>query len=207
MDLAGKRVGSPQLGNTQDVALRTWVRAIGLQLGDSPQAVKVTPLSNPDILGLFARGDLAGAWVPEPWGARLVHEAQGRILLDERDMWEGRRFPTTVLVASRRALEARRADVVKLLRVHVALTERWSREPEAFARAANAEYGRLTQHPLPDPVLKDAFSRMEPTVDPLPAQLAKGVENARALGFAPDGDLSRLVDRSLLDEAGPAVAR
>jgi NitT/TauT family transport system substrate-binding protein len=206
-DLAGQRVASPQLGNTQDVALRTWLLAQGLKLGDAPPAVRVTPLANADILGLFARGDLAGAWVPEPWGARLVHEAQGRILLDERDLWEGRRFPTTVLVASRRALEQRRADVLAALRVHVGLTDRWARDPEGFARAANAEYGRLVRHPLPEPVLRDAFSRMEPTVDPLQAQLAKGVERARALGFAPAGDLSGLVDRSLLDEAAPAAAR
>src|SRR5512133_2669010 len=74
-DLAGKRVGSPQLGNTQDVALRTWLRKNGLLDGAGLRAVEVTPVGNPDILTLFARGDLAGAWVPEPWGARRVAEA------------------------------------------------------------------------------------------------------------------------------------
>ena len=200
-DLAGKRVASPQLGNTQDIALRTWVVAQGMTVGEGPSDVKVTPLSNPDIVGLFARGELEGAWVPEPWGARLRAEAGGHVLVDERDLWEGRKFPTTIVVASRRALEARRRDVVAVLRVHLALTERWRADPAGFARTANAEYGKLTGHPLPDAVLQDAFSRLEPTDDPLQRQLVEGALHAQALKFAPRGDLAAMVDPSLLAEA------
>jgi NitT/TauT family transport system substrate-binding protein len=87
-DLAGKRVASPQLGNTQDVALRTWLRANGLGTDGGPRGVEVTPLANTEIRSMFERGELAGAWVPEPWGARLVHDAGGRILVDERSLWE-----------------------------------------------------------------------------------------------------------------------
>lgn len=207
-DLRGKRVASPQLGNTQDIALRTWLRKNGLEPGEGPNQVHVFPLANADILQLFRRGDLAGAWVPEPWGARLVAEAGGRILLDERDLWPGGKFPTTVLVASRAAIEHRRADVVALLRVHVALTDRWRGDRAAFARAANAEYGRLTGHPLPEAVLDDAFARIDPTTDPLRGQLVEGARAARELGFAPEGDLAALVDTSLLEEAqGPRVKR
>ncbi|HET9596951.1 MAG TPA: ABC transporter substrate-binding protein [Anaeromyxobacteraceae bacterium] len=206
-DLAGKRVASPQLGNTQDIALRAWLGKQGLAIGDGAGAVRVTPLANPDILALMKRGDLEAAWVPEPWGARLRAEASAHVLVDERDLWEGRRFPTTVLVASQRALSGRRAAVVALLRTHLALTARWKEDPTAFARAANAAYGRLAGHPLPEPVLLDAFSRLEPTSDPLAAQLAEGARRAQALRFAPPGDLDRLVDRSLLEEALHAAAR
>jgi len=200
-DLAGKRVASPQLGNTQDIALRTWVRAQGMTVGEGASDVKVMPLSNPDILGLFARGELEAAWVPEPWGARLRAEAGGHVLVDERDLWEGRKFPTTVVVASRRALESRRRDVVAVLRAHLALTERWRADPAGFARRANAEYGKLTGHPLADAVLQDAFSRLEPTADPLQQQLVEGARHAQQLKFAPQGDLSAIVDPSLLAEA------
>ena len=198
---AGKRVASPQLGNTQDVALRRWVTGQGLQVGEGPDKVQVTPLANADMLGLFQRGELAAAWVPEPWGSRLRAEAGGVVLLDERDLWEGRRFPTTVVVASARALKERRRDVVAFLRAHVALTERWKADPAAFSRAANERYGAITRHPLPEPVLQDAFSRLEPTVDPLQRQLAQGASHAQELGFAPRGDLSGLVDETPLAEA------
>jgi len=151
-DLAGKRVASPQLGNTQDIALRWWLRQHQLAEGSGAGAVRVFPLSNADILGLFARGELEAAWVPEPWGARLRARG-GRVLVDERDLWPDRQFPTTLVIATQLALDRRRGDVVAVLRAHLALTGRWKANPAAFARSANAEYGRLTGHPLEDTVL------------------------------------------------------
>jgi NitT/TauT family transport system substrate-binding protein len=149
---------------------------------------------------MFRRGELAGAWVPEPWGARLVHEAGGRILLDEASLWEGGRFPTTVLVVSRRALERRRADVAALVRAHVELTRRWQGDPDRFAALANEAYGRRTGKRLRPEVLRDAMSRVVPTSDPLVTQLARIASDAQALGFAPAGELSAMVDGSLLEE-------
>ncbi len=198
-DLAGQRVGSPQLGNTQDVALRTWLRRSGLAEGDGPGAVRVTPVPNPDLIGLFTRGELAGAWVPEPWAARLV-AAGGRILVDERTLWEGGRFPTTLVVASPRAIASRRADVLALLRVHVALTRRWEADRAGFARSVNAALATIAGKPLDDGVLRDAFSRVDPAIDPMAVQLAHQARDAQALGFAPPGEVSTMVDGSLLQE-------
>jgi NitT/TauT family transport system substrate-binding protein len=199
-DLAGKRVASPQLGNTQDVMLRVWLRSNGLSDKAGPRGVEVTPLANPDIFSMFARGDLAGAWVPEPWGARLVAEAGGRILVDERSLWEGGRFPTTILVVSKRAFDRRPRDVAALLRAHVALTRRWEQEPRAFGQLVNEGYGRRTGKPLPAAILVDALSRLEPTSDPLAPQLGQMARHAQALGFAPPGDASGIVDATLLSE-------
>ena len=199
-DLAGKRVGSPQLGNTQDVALRSWLHANGLGTEGGPGGVEVTPLANAELLWMFRRGEVAGAWVPEPWGARLVHEAGGRILLDEASLWEGGRFPTAVLVVSRRALERRRADVAALVRAHVELTRRWAADPGRFAALANEAYARRTGKPLAAQVLRDAFSRLAPTSDPLRPQLEEIARDAQALRFAPAGDLSAMVDGTLLEE-------
>jgi NitT/TauT family transport system substrate-binding protein len=199
-DLLGKRVASPQHGNTQDVALRTWLRAQKLPEGRGPGAVEVTPIANADALALFARGDLAGAWVPEPWGARLVAEAGGHVLVDERTLWPGGRFPTAVLVVSGKALRDRRAELVALVRAHVALTERWRAEREGFAAAANAAYGKRVGKPLPAPVLADAFSRVEPSSDPLLEPLLELARQAQALGFAPPGEVRGLVDGSLLQD-------
>lgn len=199
-DLIGKRVASPQLGNTQDVALRTWLRGHGLSDREGPRGVRVTPLANPDILALFARGDLAGAWVPEPWAARLVAEAGGRILVDERTLWPEGRFPTTVLVASVRALTEQRADVEAFLRAHLELTGRWRGAPGPFADAANAAFATITGKRLGPGVLADAFSRLEPVSDPLARTLAETTAHAQALGFAPPGDVSGIVDARLLQE-------
>jgi NitT/TauT family transport system substrate-binding protein len=199
-DLAGKRVASPQLGNTQDVALRTWLRGNGLGDKGGADGVEVTPLANPDILMLFARGDLAGAWVPEPWGARLVAEAGARILVDERTLWPDGKFPATLLVVSRRALERRPNDVQALLRAHLALTRRWEEDPRAFGRLANAAYAKRTGKPLPEAIVEDALSRIAPTSDPLAPQLQEMARQAQALGFAPPGDVSGMVDARLLSE-------
>lgn len=203
-ELRGKRVASPQLGNTQDIALRYWLKRQGLE----PSAggggdVIVVPVTNPDILNLFRRGELEGAWVPEPWGARLLAEAEGHILVDERELWRGGRFPTTVLVASSRALKERRGQVLAILRAHLRLTERGRADPQEFAQKANAAFAKIAGKPLPEPILQDAFSRIELTTDPMADQLAEVARHATELGFLPPADLATLVDDSLLEMAKP----
>ena len=86
-DFHGRKVATPELGNTQDVALRSWLRANGLKPREKGGDVQVIPTSNPDQVTLFLRGQIDAAWAPEPWAARLVHEAGGQIMLDERDLW------------------------------------------------------------------------------------------------------------------------
>src|SRR5262245_25584777 len=95
-DLKGKVVATPQLGNTQDVALRTWLKTKGLKTdiaggGD----VSVRPQDNATTLTTFKSGDIEGAWVPEPWATRLVTEGGGKILVDESTLWPRGRYVTT----------------------------------------------------------------------------------------------------------------
>ncbi|MBI3186006.1 MAG: ABC transporter substrate-binding protein [Myxococcales bacterium] len=187
-ELSGKKVAAPQIGNTQDVALRHWLLERGVR-------AEVFPLASSEILGLFARGHLEAAWVPEPWGARLVHEAGGRILVDERELWPEGRFPATVLVVTEEALEERPAEVAAVLRAHEALTERWRREPVEFAREVNTAFSELTGKKLSEEVLRDAFSRMEPTADPMASALEEMERRLVELKYLPRSDLSRLVAR------------
>lgn len=208
-ELQGKTLASPQLGNTQDIALRYWLGQQGLKVG---QDVTVTPLSNPDILGLFLNGKIEGAWVPEPWGARMVAEGGGHILVDERDLWPERRFHTTVLVTTAKVLKERPEQLEKLLRAHVALTQQWQQQPEAFLSRVNASFREVTGHPLSEPVLKDSFSRLEPALEVDAGQLKQAAEHAKRLGFVPSADLSGLVDTSLLkkvmaEQGGPGAPR
>ena len=205
-ELEGKRVGSPQLGNTQDVALRTWLTGQHLRVaapGTRAKAgeVEVVNLPNSDLLALMKRGELEAAWVPEPWGTRMIREAGAHLLLDEAALWPGRLFPTTVLVASTRAIRTKRAQLEKLVEVNQALTRRAQKDPEAFARKANEAFGKLTGHPLPPQELHSALARLKFTTDPLPAQLGLAAAHARALGFIPSADVAGLVDWSFVGRA------
>ena len=184
--LVGKRVAVPQLGNTQDLSLRSWLRAQGLAAGTlGSTGVQVLPLSNADALAQLRRGELEAAWVPEPWGARMVHEAGAHVLVDERALWPGGQFPTTVLVATDVALARRAAALRALLAAHQELTARWEANPDAFAGAANAAYGELTRHPLGPAVLAEAFSRLAPTLDPLEPALQELSRRLVAEGYLP----------------------
>ena len=204
--LKGKRVASPQLGNTQDIALRHWLKSQGLNTDAAGGDVKITALANPDILNVFRQGEIEGAWVPEPWGARLIAEAGGTILVDERTLWEGGRFPTTLLVASRKALTERREDLKAILKAHLELTQR-ARENPAFGALANDAFGQITTRKLPDAVLVDALSRVEFLSDPMEKQLVLNAQHAAQLGFLGSPDVSGLVDASLLAELEGASAR
>src|ERR671938_450277 len=117
-DFAGKEFASPQLGNTQDIALRSYLLKNGYKTTDEGGNVIVTPIANPDIVTLFLKKQLDGAWVPEPWATRLVKEANGRIFLDERSIWPGGKF-VTANIAVRTDYLKNNADVIsKLLDAH-----------------------------------------------------------------------------------------
>jgi len=200
-ELKGKRIATPQLGNSQDVALRHWLQSHGLSTSDFGKGdVTVVPVTNADALGLLQRGELEGAWVPEPWGAKMVEATGAQILVDERTLWPSGRFPTTLLLASTEALQKRRPQLKALIKAHVQLTERWKASPERFMNEANQAFGALTKHPLPDAVLQAAFSRMEPWVRPLPEALARVAKNLKDLKYLPEADVTGMVDGSLLEE-------
>src|SRR5262249_49524057 len=157
--------------------------------------------SNADILGLFTSGKLEGAWVPEPWGARLIWQGGGHILVDERDLWPDRTFHTTLLVTTTDFLKTRADDTRAMLKAHLELTRRWREQPARFAEKANDAFGRLTGKPLSAKVLQDAFSRLEPAVHPLPQVLSLAAMHSYELGFARSADVSGIVDTTLLNEA------
>lgn len=198
-DLKGKTVASPQIGNTQDIALRYWLKKQGLTIADDSKGdVRVIPTSNPDILSLFISRRLEAAWVPEPWGARLIVEGGGRLLVDERDLWPGRSFPATLLVTTAQVLQARPEQVSAILRAHAALTREWQANPDAFAGKANDAFGKLTGKKLSPEILKQAFSRIEPTVQPQAEAMAQTAKHAQELGYVSNADLTGMIDPSIL---------
>ena len=185
-DFRGRRIASPQLGNTQDVALRRWLQQQGLTLRERGGTTEVIPVANPDILTLFRKKEIDAAWVPEPWGARLVHEAGGRVFLDERALWPQGRFVTAHLIARTAFLAAHPEIVSRWLDAHVELTRRLANDAPGATRALNAEIEHLTGKAFPAAVLTDAWSRMTITWDPIRESLAPSADAAFRLGFLGD---------------------
>jgi NitT/TauT family transport system substrate-binding protein len=201
-DFHGKKVATPQLGNTQDVALRSWMRANGLKSREKGGDVQVIPISNPDQLTLFLKGQIDAAWAPEPWAARLVHEGGGRIFLDERDLWPDHQFVITNIIVSPKFLKEH-PDVVKnFLRTHVELTDWINKNPAQAKQIMNQQLQKETGKALPAEVLDEAFSRMQVTYDPIHSSLLKSTQQAFDEGFLgrTQPDLSGLYDLKLLNE-------
>ncbi len=182
-DFHGKRVASPQLGNTQDVAVRAWLLRQGYRLKEKGGDVEVIPLKNPDQLALFLKGEIDAAWTVEPWVSRLIREGHGRLFLDERTLWPEGRFVTAHVIVRTKFLRDHPGLVRLFLRAHVDLT-RWinSHLPEA-KRRLNNELRRLTGQALPDRVLDDAFTRLDVTYDPVRRSLLGAADSAFELGF------------------------
>jgi NitT/TauT family transport system substrate-binding protein len=201
-DFHGKKVATPQQGNTQDVALRAWLRANGLKPREKGGDVQVLPITNADQLTLFMKGQLDAAWAPEPWAARLVHEGGGRIFLDERDLWPNHQFVITQLIVHPKFLKEHPDIVKSFLRAHVELTDWINKNPAQAKQIMNQQLQKETGKALAAQVLDDAFSRTQVTYDPLRSALLKATQQAFEEGFLgrTQPDLSNLYDLNLLNE-------
>jgi NitT/TauT family transport system substrate-binding protein len=200
-DLAGKKIASPQLGNTQDVALRAYLAAHGLKPTEKGGDVQVIPTDNPQILDLFRQKQIDGAWVPEPWATRLIVDGGGVLFLDERDLWPGGDFVTTNIIVNTRFLKEH-PDLVKAwLRAHVETTLWELANPDQAKQIANDEIKRLTGKALTQAVVDGAWSRMRATYDPISTSLIKSADSAYTAGFLKDKpDLSGIYDLTLLNQ-------
>ncbi len=201
-DFAGKTFASPQLGSTQDVALRAYILGKGYKLAEQGGNVRIIPVQNPDILTLFLKKELDGAWVPEPWGARLVREANGRIFLDERQLWPEGKFVTALIIARTNFLEEHPGLVEKWLRVQVDVVQ-WINDNKAEAsKILNGEIKKMTGLSLNEDELKDAMGRIEITYDPVKQSLLKSADDAYELGYLGDKkpDLSNIYDLRMLNK-------
>jgi len=192
-DLAGKKVGIPQIGNTQDILLRSLLKDHGLAPSDQGGSVRVLAVQNPDTLPLFTRGEIDAALVPEPWGSRLVAATGAHIVLDWRQIYNGA-TPATVIVVSAPFLKAHPDLVVRFLRVHDQAT-RLLANPASVRAALNHQIKVLTGKALPDAVLAAALSRtLFSTAINAPA-LSRFAGFSKAAGYLPkSADVSGLVD-------------
>ncbi len=200
-DLAGKRIATPQLGNTQDVALRSYLASKGIQPAEQGGGARIIPTPNPQILDLFRRGDIDGAWVPEPWASRLIIEGGGSLLLDERELWPGGDFVTAHIIASAEVLARDPGLIQSWLKAHVEVT-RWELEnPQAAMALIDGEIERLVGRKLGIEVVSQSWRRLRPTWDPIAASLVQSADAAYSAGFLKTKpDLSGIYDLGLLNE-------
>jgi NitT/TauT family transport system substrate-binding protein len=200
-DLKGTTLASPQLGGTQDVALRTWLDDQGLLTrlrggGD----VTITPTANAMALQLFQDSALDGAWVPEPWASRFVLEAGGHVLVDEAELWPGGRFPTTYLVVSSLYLAEHPQTVAELI-AGLADTIGWmATQPDEARTIVNDQLDKLTGKPLSGAVLDRALGSLSFSLDPHAGLIEELRDDAVRAGTTADAPVHGIVDLRLLNE-------
>lgn len=207
-DLKGAKIATPQLGNTQDVALRNWLTTQGLTSNvDGGGDVNIVPQANAEGLAAFASGQIDGAWVPQPWVAEYL-KAGARELVNEKTLWPDGKFVTTNVIVRTEFLAAHPDAVAAFLDGHVAALNEIADNPEAAAAAANANLQALTGSELAPDVLAKAWADVDFTADPLPATLAASAEHAESVGLldaekvqAAGGLPGSLYDLAALNEA------
>jgi NitT/TauT family transport system substrate-binding protein len=204
-DLGGKKFASPQLGNTQDVALRKYLMDNGFKTTENGGNVTVVPITPADILTLMLKMEIDGAWVPEPWATRLVKEANGKIFVDERELWSpDGKFVTANIIARTDYLNENPDIIKRLLQAHIDKTEWINENKEQAITTFNGALKKITGQTIPEDEIRDALMRLELTYDPIKESLFKMAENAYELGYLGNGgskmDLSNIFDLTILND-------
>ncbi len=188
-DFRGKRIGTPQLGNTQDVAARAWLTSGGLRITLTGGDAQVIPTANPDQLSLFQRRQLDAVWTVEPWVSRLEAEAGGKVLVEETDS------VTTVLVASAKFLGSKRDLARRFAAAHQELTDWVKGHPNEAQAIVRDELAAETHTQIKPELISHAWARIALTNEVSQDALERFVAKARAAGFLRSApDLSRLIE-------------
>lgn len=200
-DLKGKTLATPQLGGTQDVALRAYLGKQGLKTNANGGGdVAINPTENAQTLKLFQGGKLDGAWLPEPWASRLVLQAGGKVLVDEKDLWEKGEFPTTILIVSKKFATEHPETVTALLQGHEA-SVKWLNTASAAdkATAINAALKATAGSTLPADVIDRSLKNIAFTVDPLAGTYKKLLQDGVDAGITKPADINGIFDLRALN--------
>jgi NitT/TauT family transport system substrate-binding protein len=200
-DLKAKKVASPQLGNTQDVALRTWLKKKGLKTDTAGGGdVSIVPQENAQTLDLFKQGQIDGAWVPEPWATRLVQEGGGKVLVDERKLWPNGQYVTTHLIVRTKFLDDYPDVVKKLLEGHVAANALIRDDPARAKQLVGQGIDKATGKPIAPELVSASFENLTFTNDPIAPSLRKSAKDAEAVGLLKAVDLKGIYNLKLLNQ-------
>ncbi|MFI2380019.1 aliphatic sulfonate ABC transporter substrate-binding protein [Streptomyces sp. NPDC018964] len=200
-DVKGKRIATPQLGNTQDVAFLNWAAEQGWKVDAQSGKGDVTVVRSDNKVtpDAFKAGSIDGAWVPEPTASKLVAEG-GKVLLDEATLWPDEKFVITNIIVRQEFLEEHPKAVEAVLRASVETNEWINAHPEEAKAAANEQLEADSGKALPAEVLDPAWESIEFTDDPLAATLDAQAEHAVEAGLLEEPDLAGIYDLTLLNE-------
>ncbi|MCU1677191.1 MAG: aliphatic sulfonates family transporter, periplasmic ligand-binding protein [Frankiales bacterium] len=199
--LKGKKVATPQLGGTQDVAARAYFKKNNLTTDQKGGGdVSIVPQDNAQSLDQFKAKAIDAAWVPEPWASRLVIDGGGKVLVNENDLWPDKKFVTTLLVVRTSFLKDHPDQVKALIEANEQSIEFAKSDPAGAAAAVNAQLKALTTKTLADAVIKSAFENLTLTDDPLAATIKEQANRAADLGFIEKPDLTGILDLTILND-------
>lgn len=207
-DLKGKTLSDPQLGNTQDIALRWWLKQQGYNVSSTGGGdVKIVPQDNASTLTSFESGRIDGAWEPEPWATRLVLEGKGHVLVDERSLWPGGQFTTVMLVVRTDFLNRYPTTVRHLLQGQLKAIDFIQSNASQAQKDANAQISSITGKSLRDSVVAAAWPNMTFTMDPIAASLKSSADHAFQLGLLKDENLNGIYSITILNNVLVAAGR
>ncbi|MCZ4102062.1 aliphatic sulfonate ABC transporter substrate-binding protein [Streptomyces sp. SID13666] len=207
-DLKGKKIATPQLGNTQDVAFLNWIAEKGWKVDaqSGKGDVSVFRTDNKVTPDAYKSGSIDGAWVPEPTASKLVSEG-GKVLLDERDLWPDKKFVITNVIVSQKFLSAH-PDVVEAVLRGSVNTNAWiTANPDKAKAAANAQLKKDTQKALPAEILDPAWASIQVLDDPLAKSLTSEADHAVKAGLLKKPDLAGIYDLTLLNKVLTAAGK
>ncbi|MBA3961820.1 MAG: ABC transporter substrate-binding protein [Chthoniobacterales bacterium] len=187
-DFRGKTIATPQLGNTQDISCRAWLKAQGFKVTQTGGDVTVLPTANPDQLGLFQQKKVDAVWTVEPWVTRLEREGNGKVFLEDKQVL------TTWLVSSTKFLSDHRDLAKTLAAANVELTEWVKAHPEEAQKELVQELKAETKATLAPEDVAQAWKRITFTTEVSPQLITKAVRDAKDAGFSKGPtDTSKLV--------------
>lgn len=200
-DLKGKKIATPQLGNTQDIALRSYLKKQGFTTDTSGGGdVSIVPQDNAVTLTAFQQGQIDGAWVPEPWATRLVNEGGGKVLVNEADLWPKGRYVTTDLIVAKKFLDDH-PDVVKQLLEGELAAIKLAKTNRSLAESYVASgIQKATGKAIPANLVTSSFDSIDFTVDPIATSLQKNAIESKELGFTTSSDVKGIYDLTLLNQ-------
>ncbi len=177
-DCRGKTIATPQLGNTQDISCRAWLKTQGFKVTQTGGDVKVLPVANPDQLGAFQRKEVDAVWAVEPWVTRLEREANGKVFLEDAQV------QTTWLVASVKFLREQRDLARKIAAANLELTQWIQAHPEEAQKLLAAELKEETKATIAPEAIAQAWQRIKFSTEVSPQLISKAVQDAKDAGFA-----------------------
>ncbi|WP_328420708.1 ABC transporter substrate-binding protein [Streptomyces sp. NBC_00443] len=200
-DVKGKKIATPQLGNTQDVALLNWISEQGWKVdAESGKGdVSVVRTDNKITPDAYKSGSIDGAWVPEPTASKLVAEG-GKVLLDEADLWPDKKFVITNIIVRQEFLKEHPDVVEAVLRGSVKTNEWINANRDKAKASANKALEELSGKPLPAEVIDPAWKSITFLDDPLAATLDSEAEHAVKAGLLEEPGLKGIYDLTPLNK-------